>query len=162
MSLSTFLTPDNLVYGIRVASLALSGVWYGAGQYITTVEVPARANLPTAVSKVENFQQIFPRAMNMQKKIAGLCILGGISQYFLDKTHPGTCYFLTSGLTLIGLFPWTKFYIMPTNLELMDEGALKKDDAWMNGKIDHWGKVHFVRTVLGGIAFALNIKAFLM
>jgi len=162
MSLSTFLTLDNLAYGLRVAALAFSGVWYGASQYISTVEVPARANLPTAVSKVENFQQTFPRAMNMQKKIAALCIISGISQYFLDKTHPASCYILVAGLTKIGLFPWTKFFIMPTNLQLMDEGALKKDDAWMNDKIDHWGKVHFVRTVIGGIAFALNIKAFLM
>ena len=52
--------------------------------------------------------------------------------------------------------------IMPINYTLMDESALKKDDVWINDMIDKWGRVHFVRTVLGGIAFALNIKAILM
>ena len=51
---------------------------------------------------------------------------------------------------------------MPINYALMDESALKKDDVWINDMIDKWGRVHFVRTVLGGIAFALNIKAILM
>ena len=61
---------------------------------------------------------------------------------------------------------FTNFYeknkIMPINYALMDESALKKEDIWINDMIDKWGRVHFVRTVLGGIAFALNIKAILM
>ena len=51
---------------------------------------------------------------------------------------------------------------MPINYALMDESALKKEDIWINDMIDKWGRVHLVRTVLGGIAFALNIKAILM
>ena len=37
----------------------------------------SRANLPTAVSKVENFQQIFPRAKSMQAKAGIFAAIGG-------------------------------------------------------------------------------------
>ena len=114
------------------------------------------------MSKVENFQQIFPRAMSMQAKAGILAAIGGISLYFLDSSHPGACYFGISGICFLALFPWTKFKIMPINNALMDESALKKNDEWINEMIDNWGRVHFVRTVLGGIAFALNIRAILM
>ena len=91
-----------------------------------------------------------------------LTLIGGISLYFLDSSHPGACYFGISGICFLALFPWTKFKIMPINNALMDESALKKNDEWINDMIDNWGRVHFVRTVLGGIAFALNIRAILM
>ena len=51
---------------------------------------------------------------------------------------------------------------MPINYELMSPEALKKNDEWINEKIDKWGQVHFVRVILGGIAFALNIRAILL
>ena len=114
------------------------------------------------MSKVENFQQIFPRAKSMQAKAGILAAIGGISLYILDSSHPGACYFGISGTCFLALFPWTKFKIMPINNALMDESALKKNDDWINEMIDNWGRVHFVRTVLGGIAFALNIRAILM
>ena len=63
---------------------------------------------------------------------------------------------------MLALFPWTKIVIMPINYELMSPEALKKNDEWINEKIDKWGQVHFVRVILGGIAFALNIKAILL
>ena len=98
----------------------------------------------------------------MQAKAGILAAIGGISLYFLDSSHPGACYFGISGICFLALFPWTKFKIMPINNALMDESALKKNDEWINDMIDNWGRVHFVRTVLGGIAFALNIRAILM
>jgi len=152
----------NIAYGIRVASLALSGIWYGAGQYITTVEVPARAHLQKATTKVENFQQMFPRMKKMLGKILISCVIGGISQFFLDQSHPGSCYFLASGLCMLAMFPWMKLFILPVNALLISEEALKKNDDWINEHIDKWGNAHFVRTCLGGIGFALNILAFLM
>ena len=50
-----------------------------------------RANLPTAMSKVENFQQIFPRAKSMQAKAgilaavhsAAACIYSEFSKFGL-------------------------------------------------------------------------------
>ena len=122
----------------------------------------SRASLANAVAKVENFQQTFPRAKSMQSKAGLACAISGIAQYFLDKSHPGACYFLGSGLCMLALFPWTKIVIMPINYALMSPEALKKNDEWINEKIDKWGQVHFVRVILGGIAFALNIKAILL
>ena len=39
---STLLTKENLLFGTRLGAMALSGLWYGASQYITSVECPAR------------------------------------------------------------------------------------------------------------------------
>ena len=39
---SSLLTKENLLFGTRLGAMALSGLWYGASQYITSVECPAR------------------------------------------------------------------------------------------------------------------------
>ena len=122
-----------------------------------------RANLPTAIGKVENFQQVFPRAKSMQGKIAGMCGIGGVAQYFLDKANSGSLYFLAAGGCMFFLWPFTLLVIMPINNQLMaGEDPKKKGDSWINKMMADWANVHLVRTIFGGIAFALNIKAILM
>ena len=36
------LEKESLLFVVRVLAMALSGLWYGASQYITSVECPAR------------------------------------------------------------------------------------------------------------------------
>ena len=63
---------------------------------------------------------------------------------------------------MLAVIPWTMYAILPINNALMNPEALKKNDAWIDEKMDKWGKGQLVRLCLGGIAFALNIKAILL
>lgn len=99
----------------------------------------------------------------MQGGLALLGALQGFALYMLDKTNPSSAYTLASSLCLLSLWPYTMVVIMPINNQLMaGEEPKKKNDSWINEMMDKWGRVHFVRTIVGGVAFALNIKAILM
>ena len=122
-----------------------------------------RRGLPNVTQMVDHFQNTFPRAKAFQ---GGLALVGGIcgvAQYFLDTGHPGAKMILGSGLLLIGLWPYTMAVIMPINNQLMaGDEPKKKGDAWIKGMVEKWASVHLVRTVAGGVAFGLCIKALLL
>ena len=46
----SLLTKENVLFGTRLGAMALSGLWYGASQYITSVECPARYGVNLAIS----------------------------------------------------------------------------------------------------------------
>lgn len=99
----------------------------------------------------------------MQGGLAALGALQGFALYMLDKANPSASYVLASSLCLFFLWPYTMVVIMPINNQLMaGEEPKKKNDSWINDMMNKWGRVHLVRTVVGGVAFALNIKAIMM
>ena len=177
----TTFNSETFNFTIRIGQTVLTGIYYGACQYISSVECPARyvnlyafhikvqldvlysrINLPSGVDMVENFQQVFPRAKAFQGGIALLAGIDGVLQYILDKNHPGSKFFLASGLILLSIWPYTIAVIMPINNQLMEGDKPKSNgDNWIKDMMSSWDKVHWVRTIGGGLAFGLALKGLL-
>jgi hypothetical protein len=56
----------------------------------------------------------------LQALMAVSCFLTSTSVYLLNPAAAASKYFLAAGLTIISMFPYTLYFIMPTNYKLMD------------------------------------------
>ena len=156
------LTSENIASGLRILTTALAGQWYGASQYISSCESVSRNGLPEASMAVDYFQQMYPNAKNFQGKRAMLLGFLGLTQYFLDRSNPSAVYYLASGLSFWSVIPWTAIGIAHINKQLMDgETPKKKDSKWILSMMNRWDNAHWIRTLAGGLGFALALAGIL-
>jgi len=131
-----------------LATLA-AGLFAGAAVYINLVEHPARMLLDTR-SAAAQWAPSYGRATLMQAPLAVMGFLCGTAAWYVGS---GTAW-LAAGLLLGAVVPFTLIVIMPTNRRLLDPSR-DRDSSETRALLDHWAKLHAVRSVLGLAAFVL-------
>jgi uncharacterized membrane protein len=138
--------PSPLAISESLAILS-SGLFAGAGLYITFVEHPARMQCGTTVALTQ-FAPSYKRATIMQASLAALGTLAAIAAWLQGAPTP----WLVGGLLLGAVIPFTLIVILPTNQRLLDP-SLDKSSELAEQLLHRWATLHLVRTVLSLASF---------
>ena len=133
--------PSMLIISESLALLC-SGLFSGAGLYVSFVEHPARMSCGTTLAITE-FAPSYKRGTVMQASLAALGALAAIAAWLLGAPS----LWLTGGLLLGAVIPFTLIVILPTNKRLLDP-SLDKDSELGRQLLQRWSKLHAVRSAL--------------
>lgn len=134
-------------------ALVVAALFTGAAFYINFAEQPARLGLDDRALLAE-WQPSYKAGFAMQATLAVVGFVFGLLEWLVS----GELAWLLGGIVLLANWPFTLFYIMPTNNVLMatpPEAAGPQTRAL----IERWGWLHAVRTALGATATAVFIWA---
>ena len=134
---------------LDLVTLLSLGLFAGAALYVTLVEHPARLRCGTALGIAE-FGPSYRRGAVMQASLAAVGCLVGVA----DWARGHGVLPLAAGLLMAAVIAFTLVVILPTNKRLLDP-ALDSGSAEAATLLARWGRLHGVRTVLGGAALLL-------
>jgi Domain of unknown function (DUF1772) len=134
---------------LDLVTLLSLGLFAGAALYVTLVEHPARLRCGTALAIAE-FGPSYRRGAVMQASLAVVGCLVGVA----DWARGHGVLPLAAGLLMAAVIAFTLVVILPTNKRLLDP-ALDSGSAEAATLLARWGRLHAVRTVLGGVALLL-------
>ena len=128
---------------------ACAGTFFGAATYINFVEHPARMSCGRELA-IREFGPSYARASVMQAALAILgCLLGLVAAWSLRDVTTAIA------AALLGLVvPFTLIVIFPTNKQLLAPNLDAASDN-AGALLARWNRLHAVRSLLSGIAFAL-------
>jgi uncharacterized membrane protein len=133
-----------------IATLA-AALFAGAALYVNVAEHPARMALDTRFAAAQ-WALSYRRATWMQAPLALLSLIAGLGSWLLG----GGFAWAIAALLIGAVVPFTFIGIMPTNKALLapdrDLGA-----AETRTLLEHWAKLHMVRTVLSVAATVLYV-----
>jgi hypothetical protein len=138
---------------LEVLAAFCAGLFAGAAIYVNAVEHPARLACGTALA-VREFAPSYHRATVMQASLAVVGLLASVGAWW-SSGHGAV---LAGGLVLGAVVPFTLLGILPTNRRLLAPG-LDPESPEADGLLRRWGRLHAVRSVLGGVAFAILLMA---
>ena len=130
-----------------LVATAAAGLFAGAAVYVTAVEHPARLECGQDVA-IKEFGPSYRRAAIMQGGLAVVGLLAATVAWY----QSGDARWLSWGLLLGALVPFTLVVIMPTNRRLLDPG-LESGSGEARELLSRWGRLHAVRTVVGVAVF---------
>ena len=130
---------------------AIAGTFFGAALYVNLVEHPARVSCGTEAA-VKEFRPSYRRGAVMQGSLSAIGgLLGLAAAWQLHDAHVGI------NAVLLGLpVPVTLLFIAPITKQLLDP-ALDATGTRAASLLARWNRLHWIRTTLGGVAFALFI-----
>ena len=136
-----------------LGAIVAASLFTGAAAYISLVEHPARLGLDDA-PLLAQWKPSYARALPLQ---SGLAVLGGVLglvAWYVTRNW----LWIAGSVALLANWPFTIFGIMPTN------NRLKEIEPGPQSRklLIAWGKLHNVRSILGGVAtmlFALALAA---
>jgi hypothetical protein len=150
----------NLIVRIQVTPMLMllkfiatfsAAVFAGAALYINVAEHPARMTLDTRFA-AEQWAPSYRRATWMQAPLALLSLVTGVASWLLG----GSLGWAIAALLIGAVVPFTLISIMPTNNALLapdrDLGAEETRTL-----LEHWAKLHAVRTALSLAATILYL-----
>jgi Domain of unknown function (DUF1772) len=134
-------------------TIAIAGVFFGAALYVNLVEHPARVSCG-AEAAVHEFRPSYRRGAVMQASLSGIgCVLGLAAAWQLHDMQ------IAIGAVLLGLpIPVTLLFIAPTNKQLLSSAPDRSASQTLELLV-RWNRRHWVRTVLGGLAFLVLLLA---
>ena len=131
-----------------IATLA-AGLFAGAAIYITAVEHPARLACGSGLA-VREFAPSYHRATLMQAPLALVGCAAGIVAGWQRSD-----LVLALAATLLGaVVPFTLVIMLPTNKRLLNPALDARSPAAL-ALLVRWGRLHAVRSVLGGASFVI-------
>jgi hypothetical protein len=135
-----------------LATLAV-GIFAGAALYINIVEQPARLLCGVQVA-VMQWKPSYERGTLMQ---APLAVIGsGLALW--SWWAGGGAAWITGGILIFAVVPFTLLVIFPTNKMLLNE-QLDISSADAARLVRRWGRLHAVRSLLSLSAFVLFLIA---
>jgi uncharacterized membrane protein len=136
---------------LQLVATFCAAIFAGAALYINLVEHPARLGLGSAAALAQ-WAPSYQRATLMQAPLAIIAFLSALTVYALD----GEILWLIAGFLIGTVVPFTFLSIMPTNKRLL---APDRDPQSPETRslLEHWGRLHGVRTVLSLLATALML-----
>jgi hypothetical protein len=129
------------------------GVFFGAALYVSLVQHPA-AQETGADFAARFFGPMYRRAAAMQAALALIGFLAGIAAWW---SAAGGLW-LAAALLLVFSVPFTLFIIKPVNDVLLAGNCPIEERRAL---LDRWGRLHWMRTIAGGLAFAASLCALL-
>lgn len=124
-----------------------AGLFAGAAIYINVAEHPARLSCGARIA-VREFAPSYRRAARMQASLAMIGLLAAM----LGWWRVGHIALLVGGVLLGAVVPFTLLVIAPTNARLLSP-SLDPESPEAAALLRRWGRLHAVRSVLGGAAF---------
>src|SRR5215207_8892426 len=136
-----------------LAALVAAALFTGAAVYINVAEQPARLGLDDRAMLAE-WKPSYKNGLTMQASLAVIGFLLGAAAWW----QLGGWQWLAGAVLLVANWPYTMFGIMPTNNQLMaaDPSSAGPDTRAL---ITTWGKLHAVRSLLGGLATIMFVWA---
>jgi hypothetical protein len=128
-----------------------AAVFAGAALYINVAEHPARMTLETRFA-VTQWAPSYRRATWMQAPLALLSLVTGVASWLLG----GGLGWAIAALLIGAVVPFTLIGIMPTNNALLAHGR-DLGSAETRTLLEHWAKLHLVRTALSLAATILYL-----
>jgi hypothetical protein len=133
-----------------IATLA-AGLFAGAAIYITVAEHPARMECGVSLD-ASVFGPSYRRAAAMQASLALIGTFAGVLAWQLG----GGIEWLAGSALLFFVMPFTLVAIMRTNKRLLDL-ALDRNSREAHDLLLEWGRLHAVRSVVGGASFLIFV-----
>lgn len=142
-----------MIIQLGLAAVVAASLFTGAAGYISLVEHPARLELDDA-SLLGQWKPSYARALPIQSALAVAGGVLGLIAWYLSKDWR----WAAGGLAMLANWPFTIFWIMPTNNRLK---AIPSEAAGPESRklLLRWGRLHSVRSVLGAIATLLFVLA---
>lgn len=142
-----------MLYVSQLVTTLTCGLFAGAAIYITFVEHPARMLCSTEVAATV-WAPSYQRATVMQASLAAVSFIGGVCAWLIG----GGLYWLIGAVVIFSVIPFTLFIIRPTNERLLapDRNLASSETRSL---LEHWGKLHFVRSFLSVVAFIFFLAA---
>jgi len=131
---------------LKALALFSAGMFAGASLYVTTVQHPARMSLG-AITALLEFRPSYKRAAPLQAALAILCFVCSVSVAVLSHDW----MWALGGSVVGGVVPFTLFFMMPTNRQLLDDRVLDSPSA--EALLRQWSRMHAVRTILSVLGF---------
>jgi hypothetical protein len=131
---------------IETASTALFALW---ALYISLVEHPARISAGPAAGLAQ-WRSSYPRAAPWQAGAAALALVSGLAAWVVT----GRWTWGVAGLLVGAAIPFTLMAVMPTNRRLEAPGIGASEAEAL---LHRWGRLHWVRTLLGLLALGLLV-----
>jgi hypothetical protein len=135
--------------GPLIVAATCAGLFAGAAIYISAVEHPARMSCGTELA-VREFAPSYRRATVMQASLAIVGSVTGLSSAWVR----GDMWIALASVLLGLVVPFTLVVILPTNTRLLDPSVELRGQVAMHLLV-RWGRLHAVRSVLGGGSFAV-------
>jgi Domain of unknown function (DUF1772) len=132
-------------------ALLATALFTGAALYVSLVEHPARLACGPPIALAQ-WRPSYKRATPLQ---ASLAVLGAFLALVAFFAGAGWAW-LVAGLLIGAVVPFTLLIVYPTNRRL-EENAISAAEA--GPLLARWGRLHWVRTVLGATALLLMIFA---
>ena len=127
-------------------ALTLSALFTGAAVYVNVAEQPARLCLDDA-SLLAEWRSSYKHAALMQATLALVGGVLGVAAFFISHDWR----WLLGAALIIANWPYTLVVIQPTNKELLTMTP-KPSSFSLRSMIEHWGRLHAVRSALGAAA----------
>jgi hypothetical protein len=138
------------------ANLALlaAALFAGAAIYVSVAEHPARLLLDDEAALAQ-WKPSYARGKVMQ---AGLALLGGALALW-TWWHSLNQLWLIGALLLLANWPFTLLVILPVNRKL-EATPLGTAGPETRALLESWGRLHLIRSDLGGAAALVMLAAF--
>jgi hypothetical protein len=145
----------NIQHFAQLLTTLCSSVFAGAAVYINLVEHPARMACGTILAAAE-FAPSYKRAAVMQASLAACGFTASVVAWLAGAPS----WWLIGGILLGSVIPFTLFFIMPINKELLSPSLDKGSDR-TNQLLLRWGRLHAVRSVLSTSALLIFLSCLL-
>jgi Domain of unknown function (DUF1772) len=130
--------------GLATVALVSAVMFTTWALYISLVEHPARLDSGAGPGRAQ-FQPSYRRAAPWQASFAVIACASGVA----TALTTGRSVWLAGAVAVGAVVPFTLLVIMPTNRALLGGAPLGDGDA--RRLLQRWGRLHAVRTVLGGV-----------
>jgi hypothetical protein len=135
----------------EILATICAGLFAGAALYINLVEHPARLECGTELAATV-FGPSYRRASWLQASLAAVGFLSAVVAGTQGRGLP----VLVAGVLLGLVIPFTLIVILPTNQRLLGPDLDRRSEEAAR-LLARWGRLHAVRTGLGGVAFGVLV-----
>jgi hypothetical protein len=134
-------------------ALVIAAVFAGAALYVSVVEHPARLGLDDR-ALLAQWKPAYKRGAAMQAPLAAIGFLLGLLAWW----QSGHWLWLVGAVVLVANWPYTLLVIRPVNNRLL---ATAPEAAGPDSRrsLQHWARLHAVRTGLGFAATLVFLMA---
>ncbi len=128
-----------------------AAVFAGGALYVSVVEHPARMKAGVAVAVAE-FREMYRRAAPWQASAAAFSLVSGMLMAWMT----GQWRWGLGGLLVGASIPFTLIVMMPTNRRLLGASPPEGDEAAT--LLNQWGRLHWVRSILGTLGLVVLLS----
>ncbi|PPD27708.1 MAG: hypothetical protein CTY20_12170 [Hyphomicrobium sp.] len=127
-------------------ALTVSALFTGAAIYINWAEQPARLQLDDR-ALLTQWKPSYASGFTMQASLAVVGFVFGILEWIVTDNW----LWLLGAVVLVSNWPYTMLGIMPTN-NILKNTSIETAGPASRALIETWGRLHAVRSLLGGVA----------